>query len=92
MLAGINLARLVAGQAPLPMPEVTMMGALFHYVTHADPRDFQPMKANFGIIPPLQPRVRRKRERYQKYAQRALAALDRWIEENAILIDSTPGG
>ena len=88
MLAGINLARLVAGLEPVAMPGVTMMGALFHYVTHAEPKDFQPMKANFGIMPPLQPRVRRKRERYQKYAERALAALNRWIEENTILLNT----
>jgi methylenetetrahydrofolate--tRNA-(uracil-5-)-methyltransferase len=81
LLAGVNLARLLAGREPLVMPRVTMMGALFHYVTHANPKDFQPMKANFGILPPLQLRVRRKRERYQKYAQRALATLERWMEE-----------
>ncbi len=82
LLAGVNLARLVAGQEPLVMPRATMMGALFHYVTHAEPKDFQPMKANFGIMPPLQPRVRRKRERYQKYAARALAALESWMTEH----------
>ena len=80
LLAGVNLARLVAGREPAVMPETTMMGALFHYVTHAEPRDFQPMKANFGIIPPLQPKVRRKKERYQKYAERALAALAAWMK------------
>ena len=67
------------------MPRETMMGALFWYVTHAEPREFQPMKANFGLLPPLQPRVRRKRERYHKYAERALAALDRWIEAHGVL-------
>ena len=58
-----------------------MMGALFHYVTHADPAEFQPMKANFGLLPPLQPPVRNKRARYQAYARRALAALDAWRAE-----------
>ncbi len=86
--AGVNLARLVSGDEPLVMPGVTMMGALFHYITHAEPKDFQPMKANFGIIPPLQPRVRRKRERYQKYAERALSALDGWMKTNALLSPS----
>ncbi len=90
LLAGVNLARLVAGQKPVSMPGVTMMGALFHYVTHAEPKDFQPMKANFGIMPPLQPRVRRKRERYQQYAARALDALQRWLEENAIRTEAMP--
>ncbi len=87
MLAGINLARWVKGQAPLIMPRETMMGALFWYVTHAEPKDFQPMKANFGLLPPLQPRVRRKRERYRRYAERALAALDRWIQAFQVLED-----
>ncbi len=87
LLAGLNLARYLQEQAPLVMPRVTMMGALFWYVTHAEPKEFQPMKANFGLLPPLQPRVRRKRERYQKYAARALAALDAWIQEHHVLED-----
>ncbi len=87
LLAGLNLARYLRGQVPLVMPRVTMMGALFWYVTHAEPKEFQPMKANFGLLPPLQPRVRRKRERYQKYAARALAALDAWIQEHHVLED-----
>ncbi len=92
LLAGLNLARLVSGQQPVVMPRVTMMGALFHYVTHAEPKDFQPMKANFGIMPPLQPKVRRKKERYQKYAERALAALGVWMKANDLLSQPTPGG
>jgi len=87
LLAGINLARLLANRSPLVMPKETMMGALFWYVTHADPKEFQPMKANFGLLPPLQPRVRNKRARYQKYAERALAALDAWITNHAVLED-----
>jgi len=85
LLAGVNLARLMSGEPPVIMPRETMMGALFWYVTHAEPKDFQPMKANFGIIPPLQPKVRRKKDRYQQYARRALAALDAWAAANAIL-------
>ena len=84
LLAGVNLARLMSGEPPVIMPQETMMGALFWYVTHAEPKDFQPMKANFGIIPPLQPKVRRKKDRYQQYARRALAALDAWAATNAI--------
>ena len=84
MLAGVNMARLLSGQEPLVMPRETMMGALFWYVTHAEPKEFQPMKANFGLLPPLQPRVRRKRERYRKYAERALAALEEWMAKHGI--------
>lgn len=55
LLAGINAARLLNGGTPLALPATTMLGALCHYVTHADLKDFQPMKANFGILPPLVP-------------------------------------
>jgi methylenetetrahydrofolate--tRNA-(uracil-5-)-methyltransferase len=53
-----------------------MLGALCHYVASADPADFQPMKANFGLLPPLEKQIRRKRERYRAYAERALADLE----------------
>ncbi len=79
LLAGINLARLLSGLKPAELPVETMMGALFHYVTHAEPKDFQPMKSNFGLLPDLQPPVHNKAERYRAYASRALSALDAWI-------------
>lgn len=75
LLAGINAARLLAGQPAITLPPTTMLGALCHYVTHAEPKSFQPMKANFGILPPLEPPVRHKRERYTAYSERALADL-----------------
>jgi methylenetetrahydrofolate--tRNA-(uracil-5-)-methyltransferase len=53
LLAGINAARIFKNQSPVEMPSTTMIGALCHYATHADMRDFQPMKANFGILPSL---------------------------------------
>jgi methylenetetrahydrofolate--tRNA-(uracil-5-)-methyltransferase len=74
LLAGINAARLHQHEEPITLPPTTMLGALCHYVTHADLKDFQPMKANFGILPPLTPKVN-KRERGQAYANRALADL-----------------
>lgn len=74
LLAGINAARLAAGQEVIVMPQETMLGALMHYVTSADPRYFQPMKANFGLLPPLVETVRNKGERYEEYAARALEA------------------
>ncbi len=81
LLAGGNAARLLHGQPPLTLPRTTMLGALCHYVTHADMKDFQPMKANFGILPPLEdlPRKSGKRERAQAYADRSLADLERYL-------------
>ena len=74
-LAGVNADRLLKGEELLVLPGETMIGALCHYITHADPKDFQPMKANFGILPDLDPPVRNKRERYEQYVARALSAL-----------------
>ncbi|HJR80977.1 MAG TPA: methylenetetrahydrofolate--tRNA-(uracil(54)-C(5))-methyltransferase (FADH(2)-oxidizing) TrmFO [Anaerolineales bacterium] len=76
LLAGINAARLRHGEEPIVLPQTTMLGALCHYVTHADLKDFQPMKANFGILPPLDVTTKPgKRERAMMYAERALADL-----------------
>jgi len=58
-----------------------MLGALCHYITHASEADFQPMKANYGILPPLPRRIRNKRERYAAYARRALDALDDFLAQ-----------
>ena len=60
------------------------MGALAHYITHGDPTDFQPMKANFGILPDLKERVKKK-ERKEAYAKRAQEVMDQFIDENELL-------
>jgi methylenetetrahydrofolate--tRNA-(uracil-5-)-methyltransferase len=76
LLAGINAARLFQHEEPVTLPETTMLGALCYYVTHADLKDFQPMKANFGILPPLETAERiGKRERGKAYAERAIGDL-----------------
>jgi methylenetetrahydrofolate--tRNA-(uracil-5-)-methyltransferase len=77
LLAGINAARVLNDEEPLTLPQTTMLGALCHYVTHADLKDFQPMKANFGILPSLGTRVN-KRERGKAYAERALHDLSEY--------------
>ena len=81
LLAGINAARCVQGQEVLTLPQETMLGSLAHYIATAAPRHFQPMNANFGILPLLDPPVRGKRERKLAYAKRALETLDEfWAE------------
>ena len=75
LLAGHNLARTLAGEAPLLPPPETMLGALLRYVHGADPAHFQPMNANFGLLPPLEPRVRDKQKKKQLLAERALGAM-----------------
>jgi methylenetetrahydrofolate--tRNA-(uracil-5-)-methyltransferase len=81
LVASLNASQYMLGRPPLTFPQTTMIGALLHYISHADPNDFQPMKANFGLMPPLGKRVRRKKDRYQAYAHRALADLGSFVEE-----------
>jgi methylenetetrahydrofolate--tRNA-(uracil-5-)-methyltransferase len=85
LVAGLNAARQATGGSPLAFPPTTMTGALCHYVASTDPDGFQPMKANFGLMPPLVPPVRNKRERYAAYARRALDDLARFVAEEGLV-------
>ena len=73
LVAALNMARHLEGKPLWVIPPATMLGALCHYVTHAEPKHFQPMKANFGILPELAQHVRDKRARYAAYVERATA-------------------
>jgi methylenetetrahydrofolate--tRNA-(uracil-5-)-methyltransferase len=75
LVAGLNAARLIAGEPLVVFPSTTMLGALCRYVTSAEPGGFQPMKPNFGLMPSLERAVRRKRDRQRAYTQRSLADL-----------------
>jgi methylenetetrahydrofolate--tRNA-(uracil-5-)-methyltransferase len=79
-VAGLNAARLALGQTPLIFPVTTMVGALCRYVTTPQ-KEFQPMKANYGLLPPLASRVRKKRERHQRMSERALGDLKNFLSE-----------
>ena len=82
LLAGINAARLLNGQPMLELPTMTMLGALCHYITHAEPSDFQPMKANFGILPELPAGKYTKRERNEMLAKRSIKSLQDKINQD----------
>ena len=84
LMCGINAARMIKGQACVTLPEVTMIGALSRYISDGGVKDFQPMGANFGILPELADRPRDKAERGSAYAARSLEALKAFIEENDI--------
>ena len=80
LLAGINAARLFKHKTLITLPRETMLGALCHYITNASLKDFQPMKANFGILPQLElDKKTGRRERGQLYADRAANVLDKYI-------------
>ena len=78
-LAGVNAARFELGQTFLEMPASTMIGALCNYITHADAKDFQPMKANLGILPDLDTNIKGKRMRAAAYAQRSTTELQTFL-------------
>jgi methylenetetrahydrofolate--tRNA-(uracil-5-)-methyltransferase len=83
LLAGINLSRILLGKLPRIPPPETMLGALYRYLREADPRYFQPMNANFGLVDELPTHVRDKREKRERLAARALAALKEWMVEGS---------
>jgi methylenetetrahydrofolate--tRNA-(uracil-5-)-methyltransferase len=86
LLAGWNAARLLTGESPVVFPKETMLGALCRYITNASEKDFQPMKANFGIIPPLTDgKKRNKRQRAEMYAQRAVEIIKGMVDSYADL-------
>jgi len=76
LVAGINAARVAAGKEAVVFPPETAHGALAHYITTADPKYFQPMNVNFGLFPPLEERLKDKRKRHEKMAQRALSLIE----------------
>ena len=82
MLAGIYAAALACGEEPVPAPRASALGSLVHYITHADPKDFQPANITFDLLEPLEEelrkKVRDKKERHRLVCERSLAAFDAW--------------
>lgn len=81
-LAGTNAVRVAKNQTPLSLSPVTMMGALFEFISSADAKHFQPMPPNFGILPTFPEKIRNKRERYQAYANRSLNTIEEMKNKN----------
>jgi methylenetetrahydrofolate--tRNA-(uracil-5-)-methyltransferase len=87
-LAGLNAAHFIRGKPLLVMPHTTIIGALVYYITHAAPRDFQPMKANFGIMPELALKLKTRRDRAAAYAERSKSTLLQFMIEHSDLINN----
>lgn len=83
LVAGINAARLAAGDEPVVFPRETAHGALLRYITEADPLGFQPMNINFSLLPPLSEKIRPKRLKKLRLSERALSAFDEFLKETA---------
>ncbi len=82
LIAGINAAHYLQDKPLWHLPETTMMGALCYYVTHAEPKHFQPMKANFDLVPKFEQKIRGKNQRKAMYAERALEDLNVFLLEH----------
>lgn len=82
LYAGLNAARLAKGLEPVIFPKKTMMGAMANYITHASAKDFQPINANWGIVPKLEQKIRNKQERNEALSHRALEIMEEFKNEN----------
>jgi len=80
IIAGINIVNLLKGKEPLVLSEDTMLGALIQFITSASQENFQPMNANFGLLPPLEKAVKNKAKRYEAYCERALTNIMKYSE------------
>ena len=83
IVAGINACRILQDKPTLSFPKETMIGALSSYISDPTVTKFQPMGANFGVLPELENRPRDKKARGAMYSMRALEALDKYLEENS---------
>ena len=76
IIAGINAVRKAEGKTPFILPDITMIGALCDYISDESVKNFQPMGANFGVLPAIEPKIRDKKERYAALSNRSLAYID----------------
>jgi methylenetetrahydrofolate--tRNA-(uracil-5-)-methyltransferase len=88
LVAGINASRLLLNDYPVIFPTKTMIGSLCHYVTHAEAKNFQPMKPNFGLLPQPEERMQ-KSARYRYYRDRSLKQLRRFCRDRRVAYDRT---
>ncbi|WP_407639608.1 FADH(2)-oxidizing methylenetetrahydrofolate--tRNA-(uracil(54)-C(5))-methyltransferase TrmFO [Anaerobacillus alkalidiazotrophicus] len=80
LLAGMNAVRYVTGREPIVLPPETILGSMANYITTANEKNFQPMNANFGLLPPIEPRIKNKKERYEQLATRALDTIQNFLK------------
>jgi len=79
LLAGIHTCALAGSSDPVSPPRATALGSLLHYITHADARNFQPANITFDLLPPLEERIRDRKQRHRLICVRALRECDAWL-------------
>jgi methylenetetrahydrofolate--tRNA-(uracil-5-)-methyltransferase len=79
LIVGAHAAAMVSGLQLIPAPRPSAFGSLTHYVTHADPKNFQPANITFDLLPPLDRKVRDRKERHRLQCELALKEFDAWL-------------
>jgi methylenetetrahydrofolate--tRNA-(uracil-5-)-methyltransferase len=86
LLAGMHAAAFTLGTELVPVPRASAFGSLTHYVTHADPKNFQPANITFDLLPPLEKKIRDRKERHRMQCELALREFEGWLHE----VEATP--
>jgi len=81
LMAGVNAAAIVNGDDLVPPPRASAFGSLTHYVTHADAKNFQPANITFDLLPPLEKKIRDRKERHRLQCELALQQFDEWLQQ-----------
>ena len=81
LMTAMHATMLARGTDPIPPPRATAFGSLAHYVTHADPKNFQPANITFDLLPPLERKMRDRQQRHRLQCDLALKAFDAWLEK-----------
>jgi methylenetetrahydrofolate--tRNA-(uracil-5-)-methyltransferase len=79
LMAGFHASALVAGCEPVRPPRATAFGSLTHYITHADAGSFQPANITFDLLPPLEKKIRDRKERHRMQCEKALSEFEQWL-------------
>ncbi|MGB2602753.1 MAG: FAD-dependent oxidoreductase, partial [Candidatus Sulfotelmatobacter sp.] len=84
LMAGMHAASLAREAAPTAPPRASSFGSLVHYVTHADPKNFQPANITFDLLPPLENKIRDRKERHRLQCELALKEFDLWLQASGM--------
>jgi methylenetetrahydrofolate--tRNA-(uracil-5-)-methyltransferase len=84
LMAGIHVAALAQGENPLSPPRASAFGSLAHYITQANPKNFQPANITFDLLPPLEKKIRDRKERHRLQCELALREFDQWMDRIAL--------
>lgn len=85
IIAGMNAVRLARGEEPVVFPKETAHGALTHYISTSVQKHFQPMNANFGIMPPIEGKIKDKKRKKEMVSERAMTKLKEFVEQNNLV-------